>query len=139
ASSARQLDITLQNTVKAGLLDEDTARLLEHPEDKRVKPVTKLRELWEIANKTPGELAKYAPKALELDQDIPLAELEKQGLVHPTIVWGLSSPRDGRKGEGASPVANLKDAYNLVTQNPENMKKYNYLGVRYQALAIEQI
>src|SRR5690606_13768789 len=98
-----QLDISVENAIKAGVIDERVANLLLNPEDGRVKPIISLREAFTIADKSPDDLLKYTPKKLDLEENISLKSLEghASGQIHPTIVWGLSSPREGKKGEGA--------------------------------------
>lgn len=132
-----QLDMSLENAIKAGILDADKVKLLTDPEDKRVHPIKSLREAFTIADKSPGDLAKYAPKKMELAEDVSLEDLKgyEKGQIHPTIVWGLSLPRDGKKGTGAEPILDLKKAFEMVTHSPGDMEKYNYLGKAYQERA----
>jgi hypothetical protein len=142
-SVGKELDVVgLDKLVDAGILDQETAELFQNPRDKRVKPITNLRGIWKMADKNLEELEKYVPVQAGLSTDVKLEDIGKsiEDEVHPTVVWGLSSPRDPKKGQEKAPViTTLSQAYELVTQKPEDLKKYNYLGPKMQEYAVEHI
>lgn len=128
------LDIGLDKAVDILGLEESVAAMFADPADGRLKKIDSLRRLYEMAANDPDALARYVPKEKAVG-DIRLEDL-KDSEIHIAVVNGLAEPR---KGEDVAPVLDLKSAYELVTQRPEDIARYSYMGPKFRQVAIDDV
>ena len=127
------LDMDLDKAVEILGLDESVAKLFEQPNG-RLKKLSTLREVKDLFSGDAEAAAKYIPKETGLAEPVALADLEKE--IHIAIINGLPEPR---KGAGVQPIHDLQSAFELVTQRPEDMKHYMFMGPKIQEYATAQI
>lgn len=126
------LDISLENAVRALGLNQDIADLFEKPAN-RLKAVHSLRDVWDMASKDTERLEKYIPATRRLPHDVSFDTLQDQ--LFPAVFNGLQQP----KSDAVPAITTLQEAYDLVTQRPDDLAQYKYMGERNRALAIEEI
>ena len=129
------LDIDLDKAVAHLGIDRGVADMFQYPADKRVKPLKTLRAVFDMASNQPEDMDKYTAKMDELSLDVLLENL-KGSEVHIGVVNGLALPR---ARSGVQPITTLKEAYDLVSQHPEDLAKYSYMGPKMSATAQEDI
>jgi hypothetical protein len=128
------IDLDLDKAIEILGLDKSVADLFQNPFDRFVKKFTTLREVNDLLNKDPDAAAKYMPKASVLERNVSLSRLQEE--IHIGIINGLSEPR---KGAGVKPITDLRGAFELVTQRPEEMGQYMFMGPKLQEYAKAQI
>ena len=130
------LDIDLDKAVEILGLDKAVADLFERPADGRLKKIDSLREANALFSGDGENAAKYIPKETRLAQPVALADLEKDNEIHIAIINGLAEPR---KGASVKPILDLQGAFELVTQRPEEMPQYMFMGPKMREYAAAQI
>ncbi len=129
----KALDLDLDLAVERLGLNQNIADLFISPVKENAKPLASLRATWE-AVKNPNTLNQYLPASTQ-NTDVSLEDL-KDTEIHIAVVNGLAEPR---KGSSVAPITDLESAYKLVTERPEELSQYNYLGKVFQQRAIEDI
>ncbi len=129
----KALDIDLDVAVEKFGLNQGIAELFTSPVHENIPPLTSLRAAWEVV-KNPDTLDQYLATSTQ-STDISLEDL-KDTEIHIAVVNGLAEPR---KGSSVAPITDLESAYKLVTERPQELSQYNYLGKVFQQKAIEDI
>lgn len=128
------LDIDLDQAVKSLGLNQRIVDLLQTPIDGNAQPITTLKSAFNLV-KNPDELDKYLPEIRDGGIETKLEDL-KDIEIHIAVVNGLAKPREGSNVE---PIIDLKSAYTLVIERPEELSQYSYLGPKFKQVAVEDI
>lgn len=129
-------DISIDDALKAGLIDTSVHAALTSKPDGRWKEFNRLSEAITVA-KDEDKIRKLAqaiatPAASNTPSgDISLKEaLEQEYLLEPLTVTSLYEygPKPAGLEKGLKKVETLREAYELVTQRPDDLKLYEFVG-----------